>query len=105
MRLSASRNLLAAGLVMAVAASCMLDWDRLDPSEGVGGQGNTTTVGVCEPGTTAPCYSGEDGTEGVGLCVAGQTTCDSDGNGYGPCEGEVVPVAEDCDAPTDEDCD
>ncbi|MBW2455531.1 MAG: hypothetical protein JRI68_13510 [Deltaproteobacteria bacterium] len=61
--------------------------------------------GVCEPGTTAPCYSGPDGTEGVGVCLAGETTCDPDGSGFGPCEGEVVPAAEDCNEPTDEDCD
>jgi hypothetical protein len=28
-----------------------------------------------------------------------------DGTGYGPCEGEVTPQAEDCSTPADEDCD
>jgi len=102
MILRTTRPLLLAGLPLALGASCVLDWDKLDPSA-TGGQGANS--GACEPGTTAPCYSGPEGTEGVGVCVAGTTTCNTDGNGFGPCVGEVVPTDEDCDLPTDEDCD
>jgi hypothetical protein len=44
-------------------------------------------------------------TAGVGICVAGTETCNAQGNGYGPCMGEIVPVAEDCNTPEDDDCD
>ena len=52
------------------------------------------------------CYGGPDGTLGVGVCAAGQRTCDVRLRDFGPCEGEVVPTLEDCDAGhLDEDCD
>lgn len=60
---------------------------------------------VCEPGTEQPCYSGPDGTEGVGVCKAGVHNCKPDGSGYGTCAGEVTPITEDCSTNTDEDCD
>ena len=100
MTLSFYRNL-AATAVLLLAASCMLDWDSLDPSLGEAGAGG----GSCEPGSVAACYSGPDGTQGIGTCQAGQTTCRDDGSGFGPCEGEVVPADEDCDLPGDENCD
>ncbi|UQA56674.1 MopE-related protein [Polyangium aurulentum] len=59
---------------------------------------------VCTPGQTQACYSGPDGTENVGLCKGGMTTCSPDGSGYGPCVGEVLPTAETCNA-IDDDCD
>jgi len=53
---------------------------------------------------TITCYSGPDGTEGVGLCAAGERVCD---NGiYGDCKNEVVPSTEECDDTSiDENCD
>lgn len=60
---------------------------------------------LCEPGTTAACYSGPSGTEGTGQCKAGARTCAADGLSFGPCVGEVLPLAEDCAAPGDENCD
>ncbi len=60
---------------------------------------------VCTPGAEQPCYSGPPGTEGEGVCSAGTQTCSEDGSGYGPCEGEVLPATETCNAPDDEDCD
>jgi hypothetical protein len=33
--------------------------------------------GECEPGAQRSCYTGQDGTEGVGLCVGGIAFCDS----------------------------
>ena len=50
---------------------------------------------ACSTGQTRPCYSGPDGTEGVGLCRAGTQSCQ--GSTWGQCRGEVLPVAETCD--------
>ncbi|MDC0666602.1 hypothetical protein [Nannocystis radixulma] len=56
------------------------------------------------PGMTA-CYTGADGTAGVGACKAGVQTCDANGP-TGPCVGEIVPQPENCDTDViDEDCD
>lgn len=59
----------------------------------------------CEPGTEAPCYEGPEGTEGVGVCAAGTMRCNDAGDGYGACEGQVLPAAEVCATADDEDCD
>ncbi len=48
-----------------------------------------------------PCYDGPPGTEGVGICHAGQRTC-SNGQ-LGPCLGQVTPQQEVCDG-KDNDC-
>ncbi|MBK9264697.1 MAG: nucleotide-binding protein [Polyangiaceae bacterium] len=69
---------------------------------GGGGSGGSSLI--CEPNTTSACYTGPAGTQGVGLCVEGTWTCNAQGTGYGPCTGEVVPVAENCATPTDENC-
>ncbi|MDC0667097.1 SBBP repeat-containing protein [Nannocystis radixulma] len=79
--------------------------------------GDTTTVDTstgpdtdtgasedCAPDDTRACYSGPDGTEGVGQCVAGEQQCGPDGT-WGSCIGEVVPAPESCDLAGDEDCD
>lgn len=61
---------------------------------------------ACTPGFALPCYSGPDGTDGIGICRHGFMTCSADGIAYGPCEGEVVPGVEHCDPGfVDEDCD
>jgi len=65
----------------------------------------------CIDGQTQACYSGPQGTEGIGVCHAGTQTC-SNGE-WGVCEGEVVPsydicgnnLDDDCDGYTDETCD
>ncbi|MCA9720472.1 MAG: hypothetical protein KC468_37765, partial [Myxococcales bacterium] len=44
-------------------------------------------------------------TEGVGACASGTQTCEADGMSWGPCEDEVLPAAESCALPGDEDCD
>jgi hypothetical protein len=51
----------------------------------------------------APCYSGPDGTEGVGRCRAGVRRCD-DGELAVACEGAVGPTDEACNG-LDDDCD
>ncbi len=48
------------------------------------------------------CYSGPEGTEGIGACLAGRQTC-SEGI-WQPCEGQTLPAAEACDG-LDNDCD
>lgn len=61
---------------------------------------------VCAPGSTAACYEGPAGTEGVGLCRAGTKTCLPNGSGYGACGGaQVLPAAETCGDHLDESCD
>jgi hypothetical protein len=53
-----------------------------------------------------PCYDGTPGTQGIGECKGGMVTCNLNGTGYGPCEGQVVNVVEECKTPLlDEDCD
>lgn len=60
----------------------------------------------CKPNQPRSCYSGPNGTQGVGKCNYGTQICSSDGLGYGPCEGDQVPMVEVCDAlMLDEDCD
>ncbi|MFW5875770.1 MAG: hypothetical protein ACOCXM_03470 [Myxococcota bacterium] len=61
----------------------------------------TATGCPCIGGVT-PCYPGPAGTEGVGLCTAGQAECV---NGHwGLCRGAVVPEREVCDG-RDQSCD
>lgn len=70
------------------------------------GQVNESGTGCsCVPGASIDCYSGPVGTENVGDCVGGTQVCNDQGNGYGPCTGEVVPQPETCATPGDEDCD
>ena len=52
---------------------------------------------LCAPGTVQACYAGPAGTEGVGVCAAGQHTCNADGLGWGACNGQVLPGDEACD--------
>jgi hypothetical protein len=59
---------------------------------------------LCQPGTVSACYEGPNGTEDIGPCHGGQHTCDADGQGYGPCTGQVTPVPETCSTPIDDDC-
>ncbi len=50
-----------------------------------------------------PCYSGPDGSKGVGICHEGTQTCLANGT-FGACTGEVLPKAEDCASALDDDC-
>jgi hypothetical protein len=56
----------------------------------------------CSPGSMEGCYTGDPSTAGIGPCITGTRTCASDGM-FGPCEGEVTPLPEVCDA-IDNDC-
>ena len=62
-------------------------------------------AGSCTPHARELCYTGPEGTEGVGRCRAGLRTCADDASGFGPCVGEVLPAPEACDAAGDENCD
>ncbi|WP_437290191.1 hypothetical protein [Sorangium sp. So ce406] len=81
-----------------------------DDGEGGDGAGSTGTGGgdppaTCTPGSVVACYTGPAGTRGVGPCAPGTQTCLPNGGAYGPCVGEVTPVAEVCATPEDENCD
>lgn len=70
------------------------------------GKVNETGEGcVCKPKSSSYCYDGDPKTENVGPCVGGIRTCNEDGTAWGPCEGQVLPAAESCSTPLDEDCD
>ncbi|AKT38041.1 fibrinogen-like YCDxxxxGGGW domain-containing protein [Chondromyces crocatus] len=60
---------------------------------------------VCTPGEAQLCYTGPEGTQGVGACKGGAQACDASGASYGACVGEVTPIEENCDTPEDDDCD
>jgi hypothetical protein len=61
---------------------------------------------VCSPNESQPCYTGPQGTMGVGLCKGGMRTCNAEGTALGPCAGEVVPATEGCMTQAiDESCD
>ncbi|WP_437591235.1 SBBP repeat-containing protein [Sorangium sp. So ce1000] len=60
---------------------------------------------VCAPGAQEACYTGPEGTLGVGRCAAGTRVCNAEGTSWGPCTGEVLPAFDVCETPDDEDCD
>ncbi|MFO0760745.1 MAG: nucleotide-binding protein [Byssovorax sp.] len=89
------------GEITPVDETCVTPGDEnCDGHNNEGGEGC-----VCIPGSLKLCYSGPAGTQDIGICLSGVLTCTPEGTGYGPCEGEVVPMAEDCATPADEDCD
>ncbi|MCX5746051.1 MAG: choice-of-anchor L domain-containing protein [Proteobacteria bacterium] len=59
--------------------------------------------GICDVGAVEDCYAGAPGTKDVGPCVGGQHTCQP-GGFWGNCEGEVVPVPENCGDGLDNNC-
>jgi hypothetical protein len=69
------------------------------------GQVNEGGAGcVCPPNQMVACYSGPAGTQGVGICKAGLALCNAQGTALGPCMGEVLPQAETCNTPVDDNC-
>ncbi len=84
-------------LVAIVAAACGPTTRNGDNGGGDGG-----TNPSCTDGQTEACYDGAQGTQGVGPCVGGMHTCI--GSTWGPCNGEVVPVAEICGDNIDQNC-
>ncbi len=62
----------------------------------------------CQDGETQSCYTGPQGTKGVGPCTGGIQTCQN--GSFGTCNNEVTPEDEACSSDgsgnnTDEDCD
>jgi hypothetical protein len=57
-----------------------------------------------EPGRTESCYSGPGGTNNIGQCRGGITTCTWDLI-WSACEGEQLPAEDICTNTTDDDCD
>ncbi len=94
-----------AGMGGAIAVGGNGGGDSSSNTGGFGGNGGTGGAMACTPNTSTACYSGPPGTEGLGICKPGMQTCSPDGSGYGKCMGEVLPVAEDCATPDDENCD
>ncbi len=89
------------GEVVPVAETCNTPTD--DDCDGVINESGAGCV--CVPNTTGPCYTGPMGTENVGICKGGTHACNAQGTAYGPCVGEILPNAETCNTPTDDDCD
>jgi hypothetical protein len=69
---------------------------------------NTLQDGACgcTPNAAESCYGGAPSTKDVGECKAGTRTCDSIGSAWGPCDGQVLPIAESlaCGNGKDDDC-
>ncbi|MEP7119309.1 MAG: hypothetical protein ABJE95_00125 [Byssovorax sp.] len=83
-------------------------------SAGTSGSTSATTSGssgtggaapLCVPGEMSSCYGGPMGTENQGVCKSGMHACQPDGMSYGACANQVLPSAENCLKPADEDCD
>jgi hypothetical protein len=88
------------GEVLPTDETCLTPGD-----EDCNGMSNEAGAGCnCTPGTSSACYGGPQNTENVGLCKGGMQTCEPDGLGFGACAGEVLPAAEVCGNPDDEDC-
>jgi hypothetical protein len=57
----------------------------------------------CNPGEQSKCYSGTNATKNVGVCKEGNKVCQADKT-WGPCDGEVIPIAEVCGNGADDNC-
>lgn len=66
--------------------------------------GDTDEECPCNGSESTSCYTGPQGTDGVGLCALGTKTCNGSGE-WDACRNEVTPVAEVCDDGDDNDCD
>lgn len=60
---------------------------------------------ACTPNQQYACYTGPNGTQGVGICADGTQTCNAQGTALGPCIGQVLPGLEVCANGVDENCD
>jgi len=108
---------------MLTAGSVGVDTDTEGSSSGMldasGGQDTEIADGTadsgesgatsCTEGSTQPCYTGPDGTEGMGTCQPGTQTCAA--GEWGACQDDVLPATDtcnslddDCDGIADEDC-
>jgi hypothetical protein len=62
---------------------------------------------ICAPGSVRDCYTGPEGTQGLGVCVGGIETCEPDGSAWGSCSGDIMPdpSPENCAGGVDSNCD
>ncbi len=75
------------------------------PGGGATADGGGGTALLCTPGASVTCYTGPDGTEGMGICAAGWRTCLPDGKALSECAGQVLPTeSEICGNGLDDDC-
>ena len=85
--------------------TCNAGWAdcNMDPVDGC--ERNIVADGpcICTSGDVKACYTGGPGTEGIGLCHGGTSTC-LEGVAWGPCVGQVIPTYEHCNQ-LDDDCD
>lgn len=91
----------AGEVLPASAETCATIWD-----DDCNGKANDTgTSCTCTPGAmqAAACYRGLPATKDVGICKAGNTTCNAAGTGY-TCKGDVIPLKENCGTIADDDC-
>jgi len=79
-----------------------LDCDGGIPDLSVSDLAGVDLAPACTNGATRSCYDGPPGTAGVGTCHSGTQTCSN--SQWGPCVGEVTPIAEYCGS-GDVDCD
>lgn len=86
--------------------TCVRDWiSGLLPETEDDESDETCPSCACEPDAVELCYSGIDGTADVGMCKSGSRICGPDGAGWSACEGEVLPLGENCFTDVDENCD
>ncbi len=77
---------------------------NLDPNDGCEWDVKAQGPCSCKPGEKKPCYDGPSGTENVGTCHGGQATCNDGGDGWGSCEGQVLPLFDACGDGKNNDC-
>lgn len=68
-----------------------------------GGQCELAAV-PCIAGSVEACYEAPVSTMNMGTCHPGVHVCNANGMGYGPCEGQSIPVKDECNNGLDEDC-
>ena len=92
---------------MCGLGACKPNFADCDGDPATGCEHNTLADGpcLCVPGEKTPCYDGAPGTENVGPCKGGTSTCGPDGVAWGACENEVLPKPEACANKVDDDCD
>jgi hypothetical protein len=105
-------DLVGTGVCEAGVTTCqdgvwVCDGEVLPSEEQCNGQdddcdGEIDTGCDCIDGEQRSCYSGPEGSEGVGICQAGQQTCEQ--GAWGSCMGETTPETETCNG-QDDNCD